>query len=182
VRMARFVPTGLGSVQWAAGGTEDKRWDSGCYGGCSVLHVGRRLQVKRRKTSFSLFPCSVDEFVGRRRGIGRAAQQMVGPAGHGQPAADRPSSSISFREGLLSRAGGAGGCGCGWAWTPCRGPPAVGPPCRDCIDCCVRAALPPKGLRESALQLIGPQSEVTRRISTESTADRRTEEQKNRSL
>lgn len=135
-RESGLCPQGWAQLQCAAGGTEDKTWDSGCCCVSSVVrrppHVGCR-EKKAKRAAFFLrcsFVRSVD-FVGRPR----ASSKLVGPR------TARPSSSISFREGLLSRAGGRGRM---WVRVGVAPRPRL---CRRSHSCSATR------LRESALQL-----------------------------
>lgn len=136
-----------------------------------LLHVVRRpssaaccREKKAKWAAFFFLRCSFVRsmgFVGRPR----PSSKLVGPR------TARPSSSISFREGLLSRAGGRGRM---WVRVGVAPRPRLHRPSHSCSA---------MRLCESGLQL----TEVTRRISTESTdvpapwgppSTKRTKEQK----
>lgn len=123
-RESGLCPQGWAQLQCAAGGTEDKTWDSGC---CCVSSVVRRpphVAGKKKQNERPSF--SVVLLFGRWilwDGHGRAANWLV----PGPPA--RHLRSV-FEKDYYRELVDAGGCGCGWAW----------PPGRDCVGGPIHAA------------------------------------------
>lgn len=166
-RESELCPQGWAQLQCAAGGTEDKTWDSGCC--CMSSVVRRMLQEKKSKMSGLLSPlffCSVDGFCGTATG-----EQQTGWSPDRPPVVfDQFSRRIIIASWWTRADVGAGG----------RGPPAE-----------IVSAVPFMQ-RHSAARIRSTAdrggSEVTRRISTESTdvsapwAPLHQKEQKNRSL
>lgn len=167
---------GLELGEWAAAGlTEDKRWDSGWE-----VHVVRRpASGVRRQVKSKFRPLSLVLLFGRRilwdgDGDGKSGEQQDGWLVPGPPPSPVVFDQFSRRI-IIASWWAAGGCGCGWAWPP----PAE-----------IASAVPfmqrhaPVRIRFTADR---GGSEVTRRISTESTdfpapgpppSTRRTKEQK----
>lgn len=147
-RESELCPQGWAQLQCAAGGTEDKTWDSGCC--CMSSVVRRMLQEKKSKMSGLLSPlffCSVDGFCGTATG-----EQQTGWSPDRPPVVfDQFSRRIIIASWWTRADVGAGG----------RGPPAE-----------IVSAVPFMQ-RHSAARIRSTAdrggSEVTRRISTEST-------------
>lgn len=147
-RESELCPQGWAQLQCAAGGTEDKTWDSGCC--CMSSVVRRMLQGENGKMSGLLSPlffCSVDGFCGTATG-----EQQTGWSPDRPPVVfDQFSRRIIIASWWARADVGAGG----------RGPPAE-----------IASAVPfmqrhsPARIRSTADR---GGSEVTRRISTEST-------------
>lgn len=123
-RESELCPQGWAQLQCAAGGTEDKTWDSGCC--CMSSVVRRPPHVAGGKWQNERPSFSVVLLFGRWilwDGHGRAADWLV----PGPPA--RRLRSV-FEKDYYRELVGAGGCGCGRAW----------PPGRDCIGRPIHAA------------------------------------------